>query len=41
MLRAGAKGFPAHCPATRVIITSISGMRGYVPDSNMREFPGG
>ncbi len=30
MLRAGAEGFPAHCPATRVIITSISGMRCYV-----------
>ncbi len=39
MLRAGAEGFPAHCPATRAIITIISGIRRYVPGSNMQEFP--
>ena len=30
MLHAGIEGFPTHCPATRVIITSISGVRCYV-----------
>src|ERR1700722_7437038 len=35
------EGFPAHCPATRAIITIISGIGRYVPDSNLQNFPQG
>ena len=40
MLRA-ARRLPRPLPGHRAIITIISGMRGYVPGSNVREFPGG
>ena len=41
MLPRRCEGLPAHCPATRAIITIISGIGRYVPDSNVQEFPGG